>query len=100
VQAGRDAGDANVRRAAPQLGDEPVAPAPVRDPRPADVPVVGARDEQLGERELVEGAAVPVRERLRRGDLVDEPRGKHEPSQPQATASVRRRGASGTPVGN
>jgi len=83
-----DAGDANRGHVALKCGDEPVAPAPVHQTRAPDVPVVGARADELGERQLVDGAGVPVGDRLGGEDAVDQVRRYDEP----AESDTRREG--------
>ena len=56
VQAGRDAGDAHVGRPVGQGPGQGVAAAAVAEAGGADVAVVGAGGEELGEGELFEGA--------------------------------------------
>jgi hypothetical protein len=64
--------------------DQPVAPPPVDEPGSADLPVVLAGGDELGEGELAEAAGVAVREGLHGDDVVDERGGKGEPAEPQA----------------
>jgi hypothetical protein len=75
-----------------QEGDQPVAAAPVHQAAPADVPVVPARPDQLGERELVQDTGIPIGRRLRVGHVVDELRGQHQPAEAQAGGEGLARG--------
>jgi hypothetical protein len=75
VEAGRDTGDAHPGGMPAQGIDEPVAPPPVGEPGPADLPVVVAGGDELSEGELVEAAGAAVRESLDGDDVVDERRG-------------------------
>jgi hypothetical protein len=79
VQAGGDAGDAHARGFPVQRGGQPVPSPAVGEPGPAHVPVVGAGRDELGQGQLVEGAAVPVGQPLRRDDVVDQVAGQHQP---------------------
>ena len=92
VEAGGDAGDPHPERVSFQRGHQPVSPAAIDEPRSPDVAVVGAGDDELGERELVDRAGVPVRQGLGRADLVDQPPREHKPTQPQARRECLARG--------
>ena len=96
VQAGGDAGHPDVRSVTPELGDEPVTSTPVGEPRAANMPVVGAGGNQLGEGQLVEHAVLAVDRRLRSDDVVDQIGGQREPAEPQpwryGTTRGRRQG--------
>ena len=92
MQAGGDPGDPHAGRVAVQGRDEPVAPAPVGEPRAADVAVVGAALDERGERQLVEHAALAVGRRLRGHHVVDEVRGKDEPPETHAGCQRLARG--------
>jgi len=78
VQAGRDAGD--VPALAGHGGGQAVAPAAVDEPGAADLPVIAAGIDELGQGELVQA-------RRDRGELrhhrVKQPRRDHEPAEPQ-----------------
>ena len=84
MQPGGDPGDPGLRDVAPDRRDEMVPAPPVGQPGAAHLPVVGPGGEELGQRELVQAAGVPVGEGLGRGDLVHEVGGDDEPAQPQA----------------
>jgi hypothetical protein len=83
VQAGGDPRDSNLGRVPSERGHQPVPPAPVDQARAPDVPVVCLRDDEVREDELVDRAAVAVRERLGGDDVVDQVRREDEPTQPE-----------------
>jgi hypothetical protein len=92
VQARGHAGDAYLRGLAVQGGDQPVSAAAVGRPAAAHVPVVVTRRDELGQRQLLERARVPVGQPLGLADLLDEPGRQDEPGQPQARREALARG--------
>jgi hypothetical protein len=92
VEPGRDPADPDGRHLAGERVDEPVTPAPIRQPRPPDVPVVGTAGDELGEGELVERAGKGALGPLDLDELVDQ-RGRHdEPAEAEARGEALRRG--------
>ena len=88
VQPGRDPGHAPA--AAVQLGGEPVAAPPVGQPDPADLAVVAAGADELGQGELVQRGR--ARDQLR-GHGVQQPRRDDEPAEAQRRGQALARGA-------
>lgn len=84
MQAGRDTGDPHVRGVPAHRGSQPVPSPPVGEPGPAHVPVIRAGRDELGQGQLVEGAALPVGQVLGRGDVVDQMAGQHQPAEAES----------------
>src|SRR5580698_2531374 len=93
MQAGRDAGDADVGRVPLHGGDELVAAPPVGQPGAANLAVVAAGANELGQRELVDAARAAVRQVLGGDDLVDQPGRDHQPAQSQTGGEALAGGA-------
>ena len=66
-----------------ELGDEAVAAAAVGLTSAADVAVVGAGREQVGEHELLEHGRAVVGDELGRGDVFGEVAWDDDPAEPQ-----------------
>jgi len=79
MQTGGDPGD--LQALAAEGGGQAVPAAPVGEPGPADLPVVAARGDELGQGQLVE-CGRPGGEL--RGHRVEQPRRNDQPAEPQA----------------
>ena len=79
LQAGGDSGD--VQALAAHGGGQAVPAAPVGEPGPADLPVVAARGDELGQGQLVERGRAGGK---LRGHRVEQTRGDDQPAEPQA----------------
>src|SRR6185312_3874390 len=79
VHARGDPGDPQALTA--QGDGQPVPAAPIGEPGPADLPVVGARGDELGQGQLVERGRPGGQLRRYR---VDQPRRDDQPAEPQA----------------
>jgi hypothetical protein len=91
VEPGGDPADLGGGHVVGERLDEPVAPAPVGEPGPADVPVVGTVGDELGEGELVEGAGKGAPGPLDRDEVIDQGRRHDEPGEPEARREALRR---------
>ena len=83
MHPGRDAVDRQLGEMLPERVEQAVSASPVRRARAADVAVVVAAREELGQRELLQGRREDVEEQLRARRLVDEMGRRYEPTQPQ-----------------
>jgi hypothetical protein len=81
VQAGRDAGDTDLRDLAMQRGHEAIPAAAVGQAGTADMPVVGARADELGQHELVQAATRAIGEFLGHGHVGGQVGGQHQPAE-------------------
>lgn len=81
MQAGRDAGDGDVRGALGEQRDQLVAPAPVALPHPPYVPVVCPRLYEVGEEELVGHADRQLALPLGREHRVHQRVREHQPAE-------------------
>ena len=83
VQPGRHAVHAGIGQVLAQGGEQRVAPGALAGADPAQVPLEGARRQQLGEGELAEGGAGDVRPLLAHHQLLPHVRRGDHPAQPQ-----------------